>query len=317
MIPKKTTLWAAVVIVAVLTIAVAAAQTAPRSAVIDATQLLSDLRALSADDMQGRETGTPGWRKARDFIGERFKASGIKPFGATYEQTFTFVSRGDNSLTHGFNIVGQIAGIRQPRRYIVVSAHYDHLGVRNGQVFNGADDNASGTAALFTIAKYFTVHPPSNSLIFAAFDAEEVGLQGSRAFVKEPPVSADSLILNINADMIGRAPDDKLFVVGTAAQPFLRPYVDAVIRQAPVKLLTGHEDPRQREDWTRDSDHYAFMQAKIPALYIGVEDFGQHHKATDDYETIDHDFYVRAVETVVQLIEQFDANLAAVERAKP
>jgi Zn-dependent M28 family amino/carboxypeptidase len=312
-------LWASVVALAVLTIAVVA-QNPPRSSVIDASQLLSDLRVLSADEMQGRETGTPGGDKARAFIVERFKASGITAFGASYEQAFTFTARRGSTSRRGVNVVGQISGKRrapQPQRYIVVSAHYDHLGVRGGQVFNGADDNASGTAALFAVAKYFAAYPPSNSLIFAAFDAEELGLHGSQAFVKQPPVAADSLVLNLNADMLGRAPDDKLFVVGTAAQPFLRPHVDAVIKRAPLKLLTGHEDPRQREDWTRDSDHYSFMQARIPALYIGVEDFKQHHQATDDYETIDHDFYVRAVETLVQLIEQFDANLDAVERAKP
>jgi Zn-dependent M28 family amino/carboxypeptidase len=202
-------------------------------------------------------------------------------------------------------VVGHIDGRRQPRRYIVISAHYDHLGVRNGQIFNGADDNASGTAALFAIAKYFTANPPANSLIFAAFDAEESGLRGSQAFVKQPPVDASLLALNLHADMIGRAPDDRLFVVGTALQPFLRPHIEAVAASAPVKLLIGHED------WTRDSDHYSFIEAKIPALYIGVEDFAHHHEVTDDYETMTHGFYVRAVETLIRIIERFDANLDA------
>jgi Zn-dependent M28 family amino/carboxypeptidase len=298
------------VLVLVLTVA---AQEAPKSALIESAQLLNDLKVLSSDAMEGREPGTPGGDKARSFVVARFKESGLVPFGSTYEQPFSFAVRGSSTARRGVNVVGRIDGKRQPRKYIVLSAHYDHLGVRNGQVFNGADDNASGTAALFAIAKYFAAHPPANSLIFAAFDAEESGLRGSQAFVKDPPVNAGLLSLNLNADMIGRAFDDKLFVAGTTLQPFLRPHVQAVAAKAPVKLIMGHDDPKQRGDWTRDSDHYSFMQAKIPALYIGVEDFDQHHKATDDYETMTYSFYVRAVETLIRLTEQFDSNLDAVE----
>ncbi len=303
--------WGLLVLVLTVT-----AREAPKSALIDSVQLLKDLRVLSSDAMQGRQPGTPGGEMARAFIIERFKASGVAPFGASYEQEFSFPIRGSNTAMRGVNIVGHVDGKRRPRRYIVVSAHYDHLGIRNGQVFNGADDNASGVAALFAIGKYFTVHPPANSLILAAFDAEESGLRGSQAFVRQPPVDADLLAIDLNPDMIGRAPDDKLFVVGTALQPFLRPFVEAIAARAPVNLLIGHEDPKQPEDWTRDSDHYSFIQAKIPALYFGVEDFDQHHKATDDYETITYGFYVHAVETLVQAVEQFDANLDAIEKAK-
>jgi len=291
------------------------AQEAPKSSVINSGQLLSDLKVLSSDAMEGREPGTAGGDKARAFVIERFKASGIAPFGASYEQGFSFAVRGSNSARRGVNVVGHVDGSRQSRRYIVISAHYDHLGVRNGQIFNGADDNASGTAALFAIAKHFTEHPTVHSLIFAAFDAEESGLRGSQAFLKKPPVDPGLLSLDLNADMIGRAPDDKLFVVGTARQPFLRPYIEVVAAKAPVKLLLGHEDPKQPEDWTRDSDHYSFIQAKIPALYFGVEDFAQHHKATDDYETITYGFYIRAVETLVQIVEEFDTNLDAIDKA--
>jgi Zn-dependent M28 family amino/carboxypeptidase len=292
-------------------------QVAPKSKIINSAQLLADLKALSADDMQGRQVDTPGGAKARAYVVDRFKASGIAPFGASYEAPFAFAGRGANAAErHGVNVVGRIDGSRQPRHYIVISAHYDHLGARNGQVFNGADDNASGTAALFAIGKFFAAHKPTNSLIFAAFDAEESGLRGSQAFVKQPPVDAALLSIDLNADMIGRDPSDKLFVVGTAIQPFLTPYINAIALKAPVKLLIGHEDPKQPEDWTRDSDHYAFIQGKIPALYFGVEDFDQHHKATDDYETMSYSFYVRAVETLVQAVQQFDAHLDAIDKAR-
>jgi Zn-dependent M28 family amino/carboxypeptidase len=281
-------------------------QDVPQSALIDSARLLADLRTLASDDMEGRRTGTPGGEKARKFIVQRFMEAGVVPFG-TYESSFPVIRAGAGTV--GVNVIGHIDGKRNPRRYIVVSAHYDHLGVRNRVIFNGADDNASGTAALFSIAKYFATHQPENSLIFVAFDAEEIGLMGSQAFVKSPPVDPAQLALDINADMIGRATDDKLFVVGTALQPFLRPYIVALAGKAPVKLLIGHEDPRKPEDWTADSDHYSFLRAKIPALYFGVEDFAQHHEPTDDYETITFPFYVHAVETLIQAVQAFDSNV--------
>lgn len=297
-----------------------AAQSAPKSDLIDAGQLLRDLQALSADDMQGREPGTPGSAKARAFIVERFKASGIVPFDQSYERPFTFTGRSAAAERSGVNVVGWINGSRSPARYLVITAHYDHLGVRGGQVFNGADDNASGTAALFALGRYFSVTRPAHSLIFAALDAEEVGLRGAEAFVRQPPVEAPALILNVNMDMIGRDPNDVLYVAGSFQQPFLKPYLSRVAAKAPVKLVMGHDDPTKRdvEDWTRASDHFPFCQAKIPCLYFGVEDFDQHHKTTDDYETMTHSFYVRAVETMIQAVKELDAGLDAIaaERAR-
>jgi hypothetical protein len=301
----------------VAALAVAPRQTARPSTLIDSAQLLSDLKVLSADDMQGRQVDTPGGAKARAFVIDRFKASGIQPFGESYTEPFTFASGRGGSQTerHGINVVGHVDGTNT-QRFIVVSAHYDHIGTRNGVVFNGADDNASGTAALFAVAKYFAAHRPANSLLFVAFDGEESGLRGSEAFVKQPPVDAHAMAIDLNMDMIGRDPNDKLFVVGTYLQPFLKPLIEKLAAEAPVKVLIGHDDPNQKnvEDWTKDSDHYAFITAKIPALYFGVEDFDQHHKATDDYETITFDFYIRAVETMVDAVKVFDANLDSLHR---
>ena len=92
--------------------------------------------------------------------------------------------------------------------------------------------------------------------------------------------------------------------------------IERIAAKAPVKLVMGHDDPTRKdvENWTSQSDHKAFCDAKIPCLYFGVEDFAQHHKATDDYETMTHAFYVRAVETMVRAVEDFDANLDAIKR---
>lgn len=296
-----------------------------KSALIDAPQLLRDLQTLTADDMEGRQIGTPGSAKARAFIIDRFKASGIAPFGESYEQPFTYLAGRGGAQTErtGVNVVGRIDGRAKPARYIVITAHYDHLGVRNGTVFNGADDNASGTAALFAVAKYFSAHRPSSTLIFAAFDGEESGLQGSRAFVAKPPVDPAAMVINLNMDMIGRDANDRLYVVGTYTQPALKPFIERLAKQAPVSLVMGHDDPVKAaanranqafEDWTADSDHKSFCDARIPCLYFGVEDFDQHHRATDDYATMTHAFYVRATETMVQAVRVFDAGAAEVLR---
>jgi hypothetical protein len=288
-----------------------------KSALFDAQQLLKDLEILSADDMQGRQVATPGGEKARAYVVERFKASGLRPVGGAFEHPFTFTAgRGDQATERkGVNVLGLIEG-RNTSRYIVITAHYDHIGVRNGEVFNGADDNASGTAALFALAKYFSTRKPANSLLFVAFDAEEGGLRGARAFVAKPPVPVESLIINLNMDMIGRDPKDILYVAGTAPQPFLKPFIERIAAKAPVKLTMGYDSSAFKENWMGQSDHAAFCQAKIPCLYFGVEDFENHHKASDDYATMTHGFYVRAVETMIHAVEEFDRNLDAVIKAR-
>jgi hypothetical protein len=310
-----------------LTVPLAARWQDAASKLIDAQALLRDLQTLSADDMEGRQVGTAGGAKARAFVIERFKASGVVPLGDSYEQPFTFTAgRGAaQAERQGVNVIGKIEGTTSPKQYIVVSAHYDHIGVRNGTVFNGADDNASGTAGLFAVAKYFSTHKPANTIIFAAFDAEESGLRGSRAFVTTLPVDAAAIGVDLNMDMIGRDPNDLLYVVGTFTQPFLKPFIERIAAKAPVKLVMGHDDPakakangtnQQFEDWTSDSDHKSFCDAKIPCLYFGVEDFDQHHRATDDYATITYGFYVRAVETMVYATQEFDGRFAELLKAR-
>jgi len=285
----------------------------PVSALVDVATLLDDLRTLSADAMEGREFGTPGGAKARAWLVQRFSSLRLRTSEQPVEQR-----RGSGPIRRGANVIAELRGRSDPSHYIVVSGHYDHVGVQRGRVFNGADDNASGAAALLTIAQYFLAHPSDASLLFVAFDGEESGLIGSRAFVRMPPVSRDAILINLNADMIGRDPDNTLFVVGTARQPALKPFIDRLAARVPVRLRVGHEDPRSvRDDWTQDSDQFAFIEAGIPGLYFGVEDYAQQHQPTDDFETMTQGFYVRAVETLIAAVQEFDAGrsmLAALRR---
>ena len=278
----------------------------PRSRIIDAAVLLDDLRILSADDMQGRKFGTAGGAKARAFVVSRFKAAGVAPLADSYE--FPIVARLAAGETRGANVIGVIRGTADADRYLILSAHYDHVGVRGGEIYNGADDNASGTAALFSIAQYLSTHRPHSSVLVVAFDGEEAGLVGSRAFVRDPPVDRRAIRLDLNMDMLGRDPNDILYVTGTARQPDLRTVVARVAARAPLHLRLGHDGGDSGEDWTKDSDHYAFIEAGLPALYFGVEDYAQLHRPTDDFETMTYGFYVKAVETVIAALEAFDAS---------
>ena len=92
--------------------------------------------------------------------------------------------------------------------------------------------------------------------------------------------------------------------------------IERIAAGAPVKLVMGHDDPAEKENWTGQSDHAAFCRAKIPCLYFGVEDFDQHHKATDDFATMTHGFYVRVVETMIRAVQEFDKSLEQVEKAR-
>jgi Zn-dependent M28 family amino/carboxypeptidase len=283
-----------------------------QTATIDSAQLLGDLATLAADDMEGRLPGTPGGAKARAYIVRRFKEAGIQPIGDSYERPFVFRGRGDSSDRSGVNIVGVVRGNREPGRFLVVTAHFDHLGVRNGQVFNGADDNASGVAALLAVAARLSASEPEHSVVFAALDAEESGLNGSKAFMSAPPVARDAIVMNVNLDMVARDEKNVLFATGTFQYPFLKAYLKDVARP-PVVLRLGHDGTNAREDdWTKDSDQYPFHEAGIPFIYFGVEDEAQHHKATDDAETVTKEFFIGAANTILASIRAFDANLEAI-----
>jgi Zn-dependent M28 family amino/carboxypeptidase len=281
-----------------------AAAPAPR---VDGAQIFHDVETLSADDMEGRLAGSPGGEKARAYVLGRLKEAAVAPMGQTFERPFTFQPRSGGERK-GTNLVGVIRGDRDPDRYIVLTAHYDHIGVRNGQVFNGADDNASGVAALLAVAAHFSRTKPGHSLLIAALDAEEAGLQGARALMRDPPVPVSAMILNVNMDMVGRDPGNKLFATGVYHHPFLKPYLQNVA-QPPVVLAFGHDTPGEKEDWTRDSDHYVFHEAGIPWIYFGVEDFEQHHKATDDAATIGREFLAGVASTVIVAVREFDTHL--------
>jgi Zn-dependent M28 family amino/carboxypeptidase len=298
--------------------AAAAAAKGLSSKTLDAGQLLEDVRALSSDAMEGRGMGTKGGLMARAFVARRFAELKLKTFGGSYEQPFETAPPADSSskTAGAANVVGYVEGSQHPERFIVVTAHYDHLGIRGGQIYNGADDNASGVAAMLQIAAHFSRERPRNSVIFAALDGEEVGLLGARAFVKWVNEEKRNVALDVNLDMVSHSDAGELYASGSYQTPALAAPLKQLAARAPVHLLLGHDRPEQgHDDWTNQSDQYAFYKVGIPFVYFGVEDHKDYHKPTDDFDTITPVFFVHAAETILSAVEAFDSDLDAITHA--
>ncbi len=278
---------------------------------IDSTQLIKDIQTLSSDKYEGRMAGTRGSRQAQFYLMGRFKDAGLSAYHNTYEYPFYF-KQGEKQIM-GTNLFGYIKG--RSDAAIVVTAHYDHLGIKKGatpdSIYNGADDNASGTGGLLALMAYFKKNQPEHTLIFVAFDGEEEGLQGAKAFVKQPPVPVERIVLNINMDMIGRNDKNELYVCGLTPYPELKKYVDdAVSTGGAVKVLSGHDKKEEgSNNWINQSDHYEFHKLKIPILYFGVEDHPDYHQLSDEFSGIQPSFYYQSVLKVLTVLQSADKGL--------
>lgn len=290
-----------------------AAQAVSEAPVVDAERLMADLRYLASDELAGRGVGTPGNAAAREYIVSAFERIGLAPVAGSYTHAFRFTGRRDGVEREGVNVLGVVEGTTHPDRWIVVTAHYDHVGIgrpdeSGDSIYNGADDNASGTAALLALAAYFKEHRPAHTILFAALDAEEMGLQGARALVAQPPVPLEQIVANVNMDMVSRGDKGELYAVGTYHYPQLLPLVERIAARSKITLLTGHDRPDlpPGDDWTMASDHGPFHRAGVPFLYFGVEDHPDYHRPSDEADKVDPAFYAAAVETVIDAVREID-----------
>lgn len=275
---------------------------------------IEDVKFLSSDAMQGRRVGAEGAADARLYILGRMREIGLEPI----DQEFPYKLKSGEEVT-ATNLMARIPGTEPGGKVIVVTAHYDHLGVHDGQIYNGADDNASGVAGLLAVAEAFKVKPPRHDVWIVFLDAEEGGLAGARAFLAKPPVPAERIGLNINFDMISKNTKGELYAAGGSTQPWVKAQLDALAPTVPVSLKQGHDTgPLDSFDnWTMQSDHGPFAKAGFAWVYFGVEDHPEYHKPTDDFATIPQDFFRKAVDTVVLAARRFDDNLASLpERAR-
>ncbi len=273
------------------------------SRLLDSGQIISDLEYFASDVCEGRRTGTPGHTKATERIIWRMRSAGIDSFNNSLIQNFK--GGNVNGTDEGTNIIGWVKGTKYPGKYIVITAHYDHLGKKGAATFYGADDNASGAACLLSLAKYFKQNPHECSLIFAALDREETGLEGAYHLIPHltKNLQAESLQFNLNMDMIARSDKNEIFACGIKHYPTLKYLVDSVQNKTNVKLLMGHDEGEVKDDWTYQSDHYAFHKKDIPFLYIGVEDHPDYHKASDTYNKINYSNYLENCNMIALILQ--------------
>jgi len=300
------------------------ATAAPAAVRVDRDRLMRDVSTLASPAFEGRQAGTAGGMKARDWIVEQFSSIGLTPaLGRGFVQPFMFVPGNPRAILRGgtparteypgANVVGRVDGSDPRSGTIVVTAHYDHLGIRDGMLYPGADDNASGVAALLAAARYFRMAAPRHTVVFAALDAEESGLHGARALVASDLLPRGRTRLDINVDMVSRSAVNEIYAAGTYHSAWQRPILDEVQTRASVKLLYGHDRPARQangqEDWTHSSDHGPFHDAGIPFIYFGVEDHPDYHKPTDTADRINARFFGAAADMIVDAIRTFDARI--------
>ena len=284
------------------------ALSAQQPLLFDADSLLARNRMLSDDAMEGRGIGTDGSTRAREMLIETMDRLGVQPLNGAWEHPFSVVMNMKKGIAKGTNVLGWIAGTEHPEEYIVVSCHYDHMGIMDGEVYNGADDNASGTAALLAFAEYFSTHAPRHSIIFAAFDGEETGLIGSRAFVDDCMERGLAIKANVNMDMIGRNEHNEIYLCGRSRYPDL--YARLAIPEVGVTVKFGHDGSDGKEDWTMASDHANFHRRGIPFIYLGEEDHPDYHEPTDDFERLMPEFYQGVTQLAILLTIQLDEAFA-------
>ena len=221
----------------------------------------------------------------------------------------------------GRNVVGYIPGAdpELQDQYLVIGAHYDHLGM-GGEgslapgtvaIHNGADDNASGTAGVLELAEYFAAddHRPNHSLVFVAFSGEENGLLGSAKYVDDPPLPLQSTKAMINMDMIGRPSDSTLVVGGVGTSPVWD------------SLLTGVNNHFQwnltkNESGYGPSDHGSFYLKDLPVLFFFTGVHEDYHRPTDDWQTLDYGQYHRVLSYIAGVIDSLDRHIEPIPFTK-
>ncbi len=272
----------------------------------DQVSLKRIVHELASPEYAGRRGA--GARKAEAYLVGQFEELGLEPlFGDRYTQSIPAEEPG---TIYGRNVGGVIRGADPDHRadWILIAAHYDHLGMRNGEIYPGADDNASGVAMLLEVARGWVESdvPSSHSLMFVSFDLEEYALWGSRYFVQNPPIALDRIRIMITADMLGRALggvcDDHLFIAGTEHIPTIRPWLtDWQADQDRLFLgLIGTDLIGTR------SDYGPFRSRSIPYLFFSTGESPHYHRPSDVAETLDYDKLRAATRLILDLTRHLD-----------
>ncbi|CAN5879106.1 M20/M25/M40 family metallo-hydrolase [soil metagenome] len=312
----------------------------------NAERLYRDIAYLSDDRLEGRGTGTAGNDSAAAYIARSHALAGLRPLMADTTRAECriekaaasclgflqrFSARGAEVAHNGHpeglpsqNVVAMVRGSDVALRgeYVVIGAHFDHLGrstfgaldpQAGDAIRNGADDNASGTAAVMELARMFAARPARRSIIVASFTGEELGLLGSQWFVEHAPVPIDSVVAMVNFDMVGRLRNDKLIIYGVATAKELPEVLDAA-NVAPKLTISAVGDG------FGPSDHSSFYAKGIPVLHFFTELHDDSHRAPADVGRINAPGEARVValaERAVRAIADRPSRLTAVRVAAP
>jgi Zn-dependent M28 family amino/carboxypeptidase len=274
---------------------------------ITAGELKTHLTIVASDEMQGRDTGSKGQKKAGEYLISQYKKNQIPfPKGAKdYYQRIpaAFLNAiSDENLPDSENIWAYIEGSEKPNEIIVISAHYDHVGTKDGEIYNGADDDGSGTVALLEIAQAFAKakkegHGPKRSILFLHMTGEEHGLHGSRYYSENPLFPLANTITDINIDMIGRRDEahaksnNYVYIIGSdyLSTDLYTICEDANKKYVHLNLDYTYNDRNDPNRFYYRSDHYNFAKNGIPSVFLFNGVHADYHKPSDKVEKIEFD----------------------------
>lgn len=274
---------------------------------ITAEELKTHLTIVASDKMEGRETGSPGQKLAGKYLIEQYKKNNVPfPKGATsYYQPIpaAYLNKMSNDgLSDSENIWAFIEGSEHPEEIVVVSAHYDHVGIKKGEIYNGADDDGSGTVALLEIAQAFEKakkegHGPKRSILILHVTGEEHGLHGSRFYSENPLFPLANTVADINIDMIGRRDEahadsnNYIYLIGSDyLSTDLFNVCEAVnTKYTKLNLDYKYNDRKDKNRFYYRSDHYNFAKNGIPSVFLFNGVHADYHKKTDEVDKIEFD----------------------------
>lgn len=279
-------------------------------------ELMTNVTTLASDEMEGRKTGELGQKKAAEYIRDFYKKLNISSAKGTEDYFQKVPSEAmrrafSPKLNDSENVVAFIKGSEFPEEYIIISAHYDHVGMANGEIYNGADDNASGTSGVMEIARLFKKaldegKGPKKSIIFLHCTGEEYGLHGSRYYVNNPLYPLENTICDLNVDMIGRT-DEKhknkknyIYLVGSNKINQSLHNISEQTNADYIGLDLDYEFNAENhpEQIYYRSDHYNFAVRNIPVIFYYSGTHEDYHLPTDTADKIEFDKMVKRTQLV-------------------
>ena len=267
--------------------------------------LRDHLNTLAHDSMQGRRAGSEYELRAASYLRGEFIEYGLDPGMPGYQQVFTIpFPVGGQSGLQSQNVLAVLPGAGDlALEWVVVGAHYDHLGLNmQDEPYNGADDNASGTSLMLELARYFSEYVengmsgtrPRRSMMFHGYGSEELGLIGSNYFCSQPTVPMGDITVMMNLDMVGRLRNDRVILIGTSSSDEWQPVIDV----SNVQLF----DFVYSDGVLNRSDQYCFYLNSTPIMFVHTGDHGEYHTIADDVELINVGGMARIGNFAVQVL---------------